>query len=317
MTTETPAGESHADAPVSTAVDDTNALPFVAPCRMLGTWEPIGWLGHAWSDFKAAPRQSLTYGAVVVLLSWALAYIAIRFGGYFELLALVSGFILIAPLLAVGTYSISEQIERGLQPSMRRCFIEERRAFGNLMVFALMLMIVFLVWWRAASAVHIFFPVDMTTPDWTDYLQFLGIGSAIGSIFAVIVFSAAAFSLPMLVDRDADSITAVVTSINAVLRNKPAMAVWAALIVLAVAPGFALLLMGREQGAGFALVMALLGITLPLIGHATWHAYRATIDASAWPRNEHLELSMSTQRRSSISTSSSSAASWSAPASRR
>ena len=289
MMTGTPAGESQADSSVTATVDDANALPFVAPCRRLGTWEPVGWLRHAWRDFRTAPRQSLTYGAIVVLLSWALAYIAIRFGGYFELLALVSGFILVAPLLAVGTYSISEQIERGLQPSLRRCFIEERRAFGNLMVFALILMIVFLVWWRAASAVHIFFPVDMATPDWTDYLQFLGIGSAVGSIFAVIVFSAAAFSLPMLVDRDADSITAVVTSVNAVLRNKPAMAVWAAMIVLAVAPGFALLLMGREKGAGFALVMALLGITLPLIGHATWHAYRATIDASAWPRNEHLE----------------------------
>ncbi len=293
MMTEASPGDAPTDAPVATTIattaDDANALPFVAPCRTLGTWEPIGWLGHAWDDFKAAPRQSLTYGAVVVLLSWALAYIAIRFGGYFELLALVSGFILVAPLLAVGTYSISEQIERGLQPSLRRCFIEERRAFGNLMVFALILMIVFLVWWRAASAVHIFFPVDMTTPDWTDYLQFLGIGSAVGSIFAVIVFAAAAFSLPMLMDREADSITAVVTSINAVLRNKSAMAVWAALIVLAVAPGFALLLMGRGKGAGFAVVMALLGITLPLIGHATWHAYRATIDASAWPRNEHLD----------------------------
>ncbi|MBK7901762.1 MAG: DUF2189 domain-containing protein [Proteobacteria bacterium] len=287
--TEASPGDAPTDAPVATTADDKNVLPFVAPCRTLGTWEPIGWLAHAWADFKAAPRQSLTYGAVVVLLSWALAYIAIRFGGYFELLALVSGFILVAPLLAVGTYSISDQIERGLKPSLRRCFIEERRAFGNLMVFALMLMVVFLVWWRAASAVHIFFPVDMTTPDWTDYLQFLGIGSLIGSIFATIVFSAAAFSLPMLVDRETDAVTAVVTSINAVLRNKPAMAVWAALIVIAVAPGFALLLLGRERGAGFALVMALLGITLPLIGHATWHAYRATIDASAWPRNEHLD----------------------------
>ena len=289
MMTEASPGDAPTDAPVATTADDANALPFVAPCRTLGTWEPIGWLGHAWDDFRAAPRQSLTYGAVVVLLSWALAYIAIRFGGYFELLALVSGFILVAPLLAVGTYSISEQIERGLQPSLRRCFVEERRAFGNLMVFALILMIVFLVWWRAASAVHIFFPVDMTTPDWTDYLQFLGIGSTVGSIFAVIVFSAAAFSLPMLMDREADSITAVVTSINAVLRNKSAMAVWAALIVLAVAPGFALLLMGRGKGAGFAVAMVLLGITLPLIGHATWHAYRATIDAAAWPRNEHLD----------------------------
>ncbi len=293
MMTEASPGDAPTDAPVATTVattaDDTNALPFVAPCRRLGTWEPIGWLRLAWGDFKTAPRQSLTYGAVVVLLSWALAYIAIRFGGYFELLALVSGFILLAPLLAVGTYSISEQIEHGRQPSLRRCLVVGRRAFGNLMVFALILMIVFLVWWRAASAVHIFFPVDMTSPDWTDYLQFLGIGSAVGSIFAVIVFAAAAFSLPMLVDREADSVTAVVTSVNAVLRNKPAMAVWAALIVVAVTPGFALLLLGRERGAGFALVMALLGITLPLIGHATWHAYRATIDASAWPRNEHLD----------------------------
>jgi uncharacterized membrane protein len=284
MTTDAPAGESQVDAPVANAVDDANALPFVAPCRTLGTWEPIGWLGHAWDDFKSAPRQSLTYGAVVVLLSWALAYIAIRYGGYFELLALVSGFILVAPLLAVGTYSISEQIERGLQPSLRRCFVEERRAFGNLMVFALILLVVFLVWARAGSAIHVFMPLDETSPDWRDYLQFFGIGSAVGSIFALVVFSAAAFSLPMLVDRRADSVTAVVTSVNAVLRNKPAMAVWAALIVLAVAPGFALLFLGRDRGASLALVMLLLGVTLPLIGHATWHGYRETIDASAWPK---------------------------------
>lgn len=277
------------DATEAATADDSNALPFVAPCRQLETLTPLAWLSLAWADMRAAPRQSLTYGLVVVLFSWALAYIAIRYGGYFELLALVSGFILVAPLLAVGTYSISDQLERGLKPSLRRCFLEERRAFGNLMVFALMLMVVFLVWWRAASAVHIFFPVDMTSHDVWDYLPFLAIGSAVGSIFALIVFAAAAFSLPMLVDREVDSITATVTSVNAVLRNKPAMAIWAGLIVLAVAPGFALLLLGREQGAGFALVMALLGITLPLIGHATWHAYRATIDASAWPRNEHLD----------------------------
>ena len=269
------------------ATDDVEALPFVAPCRTLHAREPLQWLRLAWADFRSAPRQSLTYGAVVVLLSSALAWVAIRWGGYWELLALVSGFVLVAPLVAVGTYSISEQLERGVRPSLRRCFVEERRAFGNLMVFALLLMVVFLVWWRAASALHIFFPVDMAAPDWRAYLQFFGIGSAVGSIFALVVFAAAAFSLPMLVDRDVDSITAAVTSVNAVLRNKPAMMVWATLIALAVAPGFALLLVGRGRGAPFAGAIALLGITLPLIGHATWHGYRATIDASAWPRNEH------------------------------
>lgn len=232
-----------------------------------------------------APRQSLAYGSIVVGLSVALAYVTIGFGGYWELLSLVSGFILIAPVLAVGTYAISRQIERGEKPSLRRCVREEQRAFGNLMVFALMLMVVFLVWARAGSAIHIFFPIA-DQPGWRDYLTFFGIGSAVGSIFALIVFSSASFSLPMMVDRRVDAVTAVVTSINAVLRNKAAMVVWAACIVLAVAPGFALLFIGRERGAGLTWIMVALGITLPLIGHATWHGYREVVDAEAWPRQD-------------------------------
>jgi uncharacterized membrane protein len=264
---------------------DDAAMPFVAPCRILGPWAPLGWIRRGWRDMWAAPRQSLAYGGIVVVLSLALALVTVELGGYFELLSLVSGFVLIAPVLAVGTYAISLQIERGETPSLRRCLREEQRSFGNLMVFALMLMVVFLVWARAASAVHIFFPIA-ESPAWTDYLTFFGIGSAVGSIFAGIVFSAAAFSLPMMMDRRVDTVTAVVTSVNAVLRNKPAMIVWASLIVVAVAPGFALLLVGRERGSGLLWIMAALGLTLPLIGHATWHAYRATIDASAWPPNE-------------------------------
>jgi uncharacterized membrane protein len=267
--------------------DEGSALPFVAPCRKLEAFAPVDWLRRGWHDMRSAPRQSLTYGAIVVLLSFVVALVAVEFGGYWELLALVSGFILVAPLLAVGTYVISSQLERGEVPALRRCIREEQRALGNLMVFALMLMVVFLVWARAGSAVHVFFPVG-DAPDWRDYATFFGIGSAIGSIFAAIVFSAAAFSLPMIVDRRVDTVTAVVTSINAVLRNKPAMMVWAACIVLAVAPGFALLFLGRDKGSHAAWLMALLGITLPLIGHATWHAYRATIDAGQWPPNEEV-----------------------------
>ena len=268
----------------STATDEA-AMPFVAPCRPLQPSATLGWLRQGWRDMWTAPRQSLTYGTIVVLLSWTLAGIAVKWGGYFELLVLILGFILVAPVLAVGTYAISEQIERGQKPKLRRCLREERKAFGNLMVFALMLMVVFLVWWRAGSAVHIFFPLDPQSTDWRDYVEFLGIGSAVGAIFASVVFSAAAFSLPMLVDRRVDSVTAVVTSVNAVLRNKPTMLAWGLIIVLAVTPGFALLLIGRDRGAHFALLMLLLGITLPLIGHATWHAYKEAIDASAYPKD--------------------------------
>lgn len=270
-------------------MNDEPGLPFVAPCRRLHPSATLRWLGRGWQDMWTAPRQSLTYGTIVVLLSWALAWIAVHWGGYFELLVLILGFILVAPILAVGTYAISEQIERGQKPALRRCLREERKAFGNLMVFALMLLVVFLVWWRAGSAVHIFFPLDLESSDWRDYVEFFAIGSAVGAIFAAVVFSAAAFSLPMLVDRRVDSVTAVVTSVNAVLRNKPTMIVWGLIIALAVAPGFALLFVGRERGASFALIMLLLGITLPLIGHSTWHAYKEAIDASAYPKDAPLD----------------------------
>ena len=88
-------------------------LPFVAPCRILPALAPLDWVRHGWRDMWAAPRQSLTYGAIVVALSLALATVSVRLGGYFELLALVSGFILVAPVLAVGTYVISIHLERG------------------------------------------------------------------------------------------------------------------------------------------------------------------------------------------------------------
>ena len=93
-----------------------------------------------------------------------------------------------------------------------------------------------------------------------------------GAVFSLIAFTFSAFSLPMICDRDADAVTAIVTSVNAVLRNKPAMAVWAGLIVLLTAAGFATALVG-------------LAVVIPVLGYATWHGYRETIDASAWPRH--------------------------------
>jgi uncharacterized membrane protein len=128
---------------------------------------------------------------------------------------------------------------------------------------------VLLVWARAATIMNVFRP-DSALPTWRELIPFFGIGSAVGAVFASIVFAATAFSLPMLLDRRTDAVTGVVTSINATLRNKAAMAVWGAIIVLGVLAGFATLLLGFV-------------VLLPLIGHATWHAYRETIEASMWP----------------------------------
>ena len=103
-----------------------------------------------------------------------------------------------------------------------------------------------------------------------DLAPFLAVGSAVGAVFCAIVFSISAFSLPMLMERSVDTVTAIVTSVNAVLRNKPAMIVWAMII------GSCVVLGALTAWLAFA-------ILLPVLGHATWHGYRETIDASAWP----------------------------------
>lgn len=252
------------------APDDAQ-LPFAAPFRELSAGMPIAWVRKGWADFSRAPKQSLGYGIVIVILSWAVTGIGLKVGSYWSALILLSGFVFVAPVLAMGLYSISRQLERGEQPSLGRCLIEKRKALGNAMVFALALLVLFLVWARAGSMVHVFFP-DSGAMDTWKLVMFLGIGSAVGSIFALLTFVFSAFSLPMICDRQADAVTAIVTSVNAVLRNKRVMVIWALLIVALTAVGFLTALLG-------------LAVTIPVLGHATWHAYRDTIDASAWPRN--------------------------------
>ena len=132
----------------------------------------------------------------------------------------------------------------------------------NELLFALVMLVVLLVWARAASMVHIFFPAgEFGVMDW---VQFLAVGSAIGALFAAIVFSASVVSLPMMLDRGTDAVTGGLTSVNAVLNNKGVMLLWAMIIVGLVLIGFATAYLG-------------LAIVLPLIGHATWHAYRETV----------------------------------------
>jgi uncharacterized membrane protein len=244
-------------------------LPFVAPCRMLGPTAPLRWLRLGWADLAAAPRQSLVYGFAIFLISATVSTIAWTYGSGWMLLVMLSTFVFLAPVLGLGLYAISAELARGERPSLRAVLLEERARLGDALVYSLALLVVGLVWIRAGTAVHIFYP-ESGQPTWPELAQFFAIGSAVGSIFAAVVFSASAFSLPMLLDRRVDGVTAVVTSINAVLRNKRAMLVWAALIVGSILIGFLTALLG-------------LIVTMPLIGHAAWHAYRETIDASQWP----------------------------------
>lgn len=208
----------------------------------------------------------------MVLLSASVSWLAWEFGNLGLLLGLLSGFVLLGPLLAMNLYSISDQLQRGRRPRFRRSLREAAGVASNAIVFMIVLLVIFLVWARAASMLHVFFPSDAATRQ-ADLLLFLGVGTLVGAIFAGVVFLASAVSLPMLLDRQCDAITCVLTSANAVLRNKPTMLLWGLLIVLATLVGMLTLFVG-------------LAVILPVIGHATWHAYQDTVDASAWPARE-------------------------------
>lgn len=248
------------------------SMPFVAPCRTLDVSAPLRWLRLGWSDMWQTPRLSLTYGVAMMGLSMLIATLAWKYGLAALYLGLATGFVFIGPVLAVGLYSISRQLGQGQRPVMGYCLREGWHHIRELLVLGIVLLVVMLVWARAAATLHVFFPV-VSNPDLAQLLPFLSVGTAVGAVFTVVVFAVSAFSLPMIMDRKVDSITAVVTSVNAVLSNKKPMLLWASLIGLSVVLGFA------TAFVGFA-------VLLPLIGHATWHAYRDTIDASRWPQNE-------------------------------
>ncbi|GMU44440.1 MAG: hypothetical protein AMXMBFR25_24260 [Lysobacterales bacterium] len=244
-----------------------DARPFVVPCRDLELHAPLRWLAAGWRDLCAAPGLSLLFGGVIAMVSVLVSWLAWQLGRFALLAALLSGFVFVAPLIAAGLYCVSRELEAGRRPTLVSSFVLARRVVGQAGVFALAQLVILLLWSRAGMMVNVFVPVQ--AGDRSGLVEYLAIGSAVGSVFAAFTFATAAFSLPMIADRDVDMVTACVSSVHAVLRNKGATLLWGLLIALLTALGFATLFLG----------MVLL---MPWLAYATWHAYRETLDASAW-----------------------------------
>ena len=243
--------------------------PFVVPCARLDARAPLRWLALGWRDLRRAPGLTAAFGIPIVLVSAAVSLLAWQLGRFALLATLLSGFVFIAPLLAVGLYGVSRALEDGREPSLAGSLRLARRVVGQAAVFALLQMVVLFTWSRAGMMVGAFLPIEDGSLH--SLLEFLVVGSVVGSVFAAFTFAAAVFSLPMVADRDVDMVTATVSSIHAVLRNKRVMAFWAALIAAVTALGFATLLVG-------------LGLLMPWLAYSAWHGYRETLDASSWPR---------------------------------
>ncbi|MFA7429470.1 MAG: DUF2189 domain-containing protein [Rhodospirillaceae bacterium] len=249
-------------------------LPYAERVRLVSAHAPLAWLRAGWADLWAAPGVSIAYGCIFVAIGVALTVGLSAIDMLYLITPLIAGFLLIAPLLAVGLYDMSRRLERGEKPRFWAAVFAWRTNTFHILTAGLVLMLFLMIWVRIAALIFaLVFPY--TNMSWSalgtslmsaDGVVFLTLGTAIGGVFAVIAFIGAAVSLPLMLDRQIDVFTAVLVSALAVFANLKAMVLWAAIIVAVTALGLLTGLVG-------------IAITLPLIGHATWHAYRAMV---AW-----------------------------------
>lgn len=242
--------------------------------RRVAVDRPWTWLAAGWRDVLAAPGVSLAYGALMIGLTYLLLFVLIQSGVFWLVLPLTAGFFFTAPLLAVGLYETSRRIAAGEPVSLGHAFSAFRRNGTQLSYMGVMLGLFHLGWIRIATLIFaVFFGIGFN-PAWENLvvklmaphaIPFWAVGTAVGAVLAALVFAISAISIPMLLDRDVNVFTAVATSFTAVRENWAPMALWAGLIVVFT---------------GFGLIPLFLGlaVTMPLVGHATWHAYRDLVE---------------------------------------
>jgi uncharacterized membrane protein len=242
----------------------------VLPVRSVDVDRPWAWLSAGWNDLRRAPAVSLSYGASLVVASFLLTLGLWLVGLFYLVLPLAAGFMFLGPVTAVGLYEVSRRLGEGRPVTLRDANAAWRAHAGSIATMGLALMLFMLAWiWLAFLVFALFF--GQAPPSWdrlistllftTDGIPFLIVGTAIGGGLATIAFAMSAVALPLLLDRDVGVPVAVATSVAAVLKNWRVMIGWGALIVVFTAAGLLTFYVG-------------LAVTLPLIGHASWHAYR-------------------------------------------
>ncbi len=245
--------------------------PFVWPSvRTVDGHAPWRWLRRGWGDLRAAPAPGLFYGAVLALMGFLLTrYYAGAVG-----LALTTGFLLVGPFLAIGLYDVSRRRGQGEAVALAPTLTAWKANFPSIGFYALILTLSLAVWVRVSVVVvALFFPDG--TPTLVEFVAELGRSpdawgfllayAAAGAGLALLVFATSAVSLPMLLDREKmDCVSAMIVSFNVLRRNFRPMVLWGLIVVALTALGFVSLYLG-------------LIVALPVIGHATWHAYRETV----------------------------------------
>lgn len=248
-------------------------FPFIERVNAVSTAEPWRWLAAGWEDLRAARMKSVACSIPFVLAGYAVTFGLYQAGLHYLIWPALSGFFLLAPAFAVGYYEASRAREAGEMVRLGAMLGAWRRNASRVFGAGLTLCFFMILWLRSAALIYaINFPHGMISIQSilnqtffsADGLAFLAIGTVVGAVFAVAAFLFSAVSLPMVLGERADLLPAIFISAAAVMLNRRAMILWAAIIVVTTAAGMATAFVG-------------LIVTMPLLGHASWHAYRALV----------------------------------------
>lgn len=249
---------------------DKSATPNVRiTIRPVGMDKPKAWLASGFEDFRQATAVSLAYGLFWVGLSIAVTAGAFTLGLWHWLLPLIAGFMFIGPLVAVGSYGISRALEAGRSPTLGDAFGGWRGHAGQLAMMGVMMMIFFLAWIRLATLLFaLFFGFEAPSPELlyssllttANGLTMLAVGTAIGAVLAFGAFTISVVAIPTLMDQDLTFMEGIEASIRSVAKNFRPMLLWAVILTGCVLVGVATFYIG-------------LALILPVLGHASWHAY--------------------------------------------
>ena len=236
---------------------------------------PWSWLSKGWHDLRSNPSVGVTYGVLAAITGYLITAGLFALDMVYLILPLMAGFLIIGPILAVGLYEVSRRNEQGLSTSIGEALAAFGRNRSQIALMGVALMLLMFLWSRIAALLF-FLYFGMDPPSFENLFvetflsagswKFLIIGTAIGGVLSFFAFAISVISIPMLLDRpEMNVIEAIATSFKSVQANAGPMLLWAALIVAFSLVGLITLYLG-------------LIITLPLIGHASWHAYRDTVD---------------------------------------
>ena len=241
---------------------------------------PWVWLAAGWRDIVAAPGASLSYGLVPVLAGWLAILLTLWLDLPYLVLPLSAGFFYVGPFIAVGLYEISRRLEARQPVDGMTTLLAWRRNPEQIALMGALLLLFHLAWMRMAQLLFAIFEWR-TVPSWDRFLDlvwttskslpFVALGVGLGAFLAAIAFAIGAFSIPYLLDRrHSNMFEAIATSVAATRLNVRPMLLWACLIVFLTVLG---------------MIPGLLGlvVTLPLVAHATWHAYRDVISFEPEP----------------------------------